>query len=349
MRSTVKDVAARAGVSPKTVSNVINGTVFVRPETRARVEEALAELDYVPNLGARGLRNGRYGLIALALPDLSTAYSAELAHHFVEEGHARGWGVQIEETAAEPRRERDLLSRARSQLVDGLVLNPVSLEDSAINDEVDIARVPLPPTVLIGEVVQDRTDQVGVDSVLGSRHMTEHLLATGRRRIAVVGGPGAIETAAARQRVEGYRQALAAAGVPHDPVLEVTVPRWTTEAAVDGVRAFLDEHDAPDAFFCFTDSMAVGAVSVLWERGLRVPDDVAVAGFDDVVASRYAVPPLTTVSFDLRELVVVTLDLLAERIADPQRTPRRVMVPHHVVVRESTAPAAGGGRAHRAG
>ncbi|GCD20852.1 LacI family transcriptional regulator [Cellulomonas sp. H30R-01] len=334
MRSTVKDVALRAGVSPKTVSNVINGTAFVRPETRARVEEALAELDYVPNLGARGLRNGRYGLIALALPDLSTAYSAEVAHHFVEEGHARGWSVQIEETAAEPHREQALLSRARSHLVDGLVLNPVSLAESVVDEHV--ARGPLPPTVLIGEVEQDRTDQVGVDSVAGARDMTEHLLATGVRRIAVVGVPGDAETAAARQRTEGYRQALAAAGVAHDPVLEIATPRWTADEARDAVRAFLDEHPPPEAFFCFTDSMALAVVHVLWERGLRVPDDVAVAGFDDVEPSRYAVPPLTTVSFDLRAFAATALDLLRDRIDDPHRAPRRLTVPHRVVVRAST-------------
>lgn len=334
MRSTVKDVALRAGVSPKTVSNVINGTAFVRPETRARVEAALAELDYVPNLGARGLRNGRYGLIALALPDLSTAYSAEVAHHFVEEGHARGWSVQIEETAAEPQRERALLSRARSHLVDGLVLNPVSLADSVVDEHV--ARGPLPPTVLIGEVEQDRTDQVGVDSVAGARDMTEHLLATGFRRIAVVGAPGHAETAAARQRTEGYRRALADAGVAHDPALELSTARWTADEARDAVRAFLDEHAPPEAFFCFTDSMALAVVHVLWERGLRVPDDVAVAGFDDVEPSRYAVPPLTTVSFDLRAFAATALDLLRDRIDDPHRAPRRLTVPHRVVVRAST-------------
>lgn len=335
MRSTVKDVATRAGVSPKTVSNVINGTAFVRPDTRARVEQALADLDYVPNLGARGLRNGRYGLIALALPDLSTAYSAELAHHFVEEGHARGWSVQIEETAAEPQRERALLSRARSHLVDGLVLNPVSLADSVVDEHV--ARGPLPPTVLIGEVEQDRTDQVGVDSVAGARDMTAHLLATGRRRIAVVGSSGVPETAAARQRTEGYRRALADAGVPHDPALELPTARWTADEARDAVRAFLDREPAPEAFFCFTDSMALAVVHVLWERGLRVPDDVAVAGFDDVEPGRYAVPPLTTVSFDLRAFAATALDLLQHRIDDPARPPRRVTAPHHVVPRASTA------------
>ncbi|WP_456823512.1 LacI family DNA-binding transcriptional regulator [Cellulomonas sp. P5_E12] len=332
MRATVKDVAARAGVSPKTVSNVINGVVFVRPETRERVERALAELDYVPNLGARGLRNGRYGLIALALPDLSTAYSAELAHHFVEEGHARGWSVQIEETAAEPERERELLSRARSHLVEGLVLNPVSLEVSAVS----VLAGPLPPTVLIGEVVQDRADHVGVDSVRAAQDMTEHLLASGRRRIAVVGSPGPIETAAARQRTEGYRLALAAAEVAADPSLEISTATWTTDEAVVATRAFLAEHDIPDAFFAFTDSMAFGVLSVLWERGLQVPRDVAVAGFDDIVGSRYAVPPLTTVAFDLRAYATTALDLLGDRIDDPGRAARQLVIPHRLVVRAST-------------
>ena len=332
VRATVKDVAARARVSPKTVSNVINGVVFVRPETRERVERALAELDYVPNLGARGLRNGRYGLIALALPDLSTAYSAELAHHFVEEGHARGWSVQIEETAAEPARERDLLSRARSHLVDGLVLNPVSLEDSAV----PVIAGPLPPTVLIGEVVQDRADHVGVDSVQAARDMTEHLLATGRRRIAIVGPPGLIETAAARQRTEGYRSALEAAGAAHDPALEIPTAAWTTAEAVAATRAFLATHEVPDAFFCFTDSMAFGVLSVLWERGLRVPDDVAVAGFDDLDGARYAVPPLTSVAFDLRSYTTTALDLLSDRIDDPRRPARQIVFPHSLVVRAST-------------
>jgi DNA-binding LacI/PurR family transcriptional regulator len=332
VRATVKDVAARAGVSPKTVSNVINGVVFVRPETRERVERALAELDYVPHLGARGLRNGRYGLIALALPDLSTAYSAELAHHFVEEAHERGWSLQIEETAAEPRRELDLLSRARSHLVDGLVLNPVSLEDSVVA----AVAGPLPPTVLIGEVVQDRVDHVGVDSVRAAADMTGHLIRTGRRRIAVVGPPAGTETAAARQRTEGYRLALADAGIAADRTLEIPVTPWTTQGAADATRAYLADQPVPDAFFCFTDSMALGVLSVLWERGLRVPADVAVAGFDDIVAARFAVPSLTTIAFDLRELTRMALDLLTERIESPSRPPRSLVVPHRLVVRAST-------------
>ena len=158
MRATVKDVAKLAGVSPKTVSNVINGVVFVRPETKARVESALAELDYVPNMSARGLRNGRTGMIALALPDLLRPYSAEVVHLVVELAHERGWGVQIEQTAAEPKREFELLSKARAYLVDGLILNPVNLDDSAVT-----TAGPLPPLVLIGDVDQDLVSQVAID------------------------------------------------------------------------------------------------------------------------------------------------------------------------------------------
>ena len=142
----------RAGVSPKTVSNVVNGTFPVKPQTRSRVERAQVELDYVPNLSARGLRNGRTGVVALALPDLAPSYSGELAHHFVVAAQKRGLNVQIEETAWGDQREHELLSRARAQLIDGLILNPVLLETSAVQRGAS-----LPPVVLIGEVDQPLT------------------------------------------------------------------------------------------------------------------------------------------------------------------------------------------------
>ena len=122
-RATVKDVAARAGVSPKTVSNVLTGTTFVREETRVRVEAAMGELDYVPNFSARSLRNGRSGAIALALPDLATAYASEMSSLFVQVAREHGLAVQFEEFASEPDREWELLSRARAHVIDGLILN----------------------------------------------------------------------------------------------------------------------------------------------------------------------------------------------------------------------------------
>ncbi|WP_367882139.1 LacI family DNA-binding transcriptional regulator [Rathayibacter oskolensis] len=254
MRATVRDVATRAGVSPKTVSNVINGVVFVRPGTRERVEAAIADLHYVPNLSARGLRNGRSGAVALAFPDLTTEYSAAMLDNFVEAAHERGWSIQMEQTGRRPDREGELLSRAREHLIDGLILNPVSLKLSAI-----VGAAELPPIVVIGEVEQDLVDRVAVDSVAAAREMTEHLLARGHRRIAVVGtdGPGS-DRASARARTQGYREALAAAGVPNDPALEIMTVDWVPSVAGEAFARALDAGVEMDAVFCFTDSMAVG-------------------------------------------------------------------------------------------
>ena len=333
MRPTVKDVAARAGVSPKTVSNVVNGVVFVRPDTRERVDAAIAELGYVPNFSARGLRNGRSGVIALAMPDLGTPYSAEMTHAFVELAHDQGWGVQLEETGAERGRAFSLISRARAHLVDGLVLNPITVEDS------EVLGTDLPPIVMIGEVQQHVADQVGVDSIAAAREMTEHLLSLGHRRILVVGTPGGVFlTETARLRMIGYRQALEAAGVPHDPALEIAVLEWTPADAAAAVTGWLADHQLPDAIFCFTDSMAIGALSALWSAGLRAPDDIAVAGFDDVADGRYAVPPLTTVGFDKAAFAQQTLDLLVRRMSERDAPLEQVIVPHEVIVRASTAP-----------
>ncbi len=332
MRATVRDVAARAGVSPKTVSNVINGVVFVRPETRERVEQAVADLQYVPNLSARGLRNGRTGAIALAFPHLGMEYSAEMLDQFVEVAHEKGWSIQLEQTGKRPEREKELLSRGREHLVDGLVLNPTRLETSAI-----VGADTLPPVVVIGEVEQDLVDRVALDSVAAARDMTEYLLSLGHRRIAAVGTIGeGFESASARTRTHGYRDALARAGVPHDPALEIAVSDWEPGTAGEAFLQALDSGLEADAVFCFTDTMATGVLSALSSRRIRVPDDISVAGFDDVASGRYSSPPLTTISFDKRAFAEATLSLLSERVADRSLPPRAVTVPHRVVAREST-------------
>ncbi|SDX12851.1 transcriptional regulator, LacI family [Arthrobacter sp. cf158] len=331
LRATVKDVARRAGVSPKTVSNVMNGIVPVSGPTRERVEQAMAELDYVPNLSARGLRNGRSGVIGLALPDLATPFSAEVAHHIVEVAHQQGWSVQIEETGSDPQREQELMTRARSNLIDGLILNPVVLDESAVK-----VGVALPPVVLLGEVSQQLADRVFVDSFAAAREMTLALARSGRRRIAVLGTTQGRGSAAAIQRTQGYEDALKILGLPRDESLLIPCEKWTPETAATALGAFLDKNPVPEALFCFTDSMAIGALSVLWKRGLRVPEDIAVAGFDDIADGRYAVPSLTTVSFDKRTIAREALRLLTERMGDRGSAQRVVSVDFSIVERDST-------------
>lgn len=331
MRATVKDVARRAGVSPKTVSNVVNGIIPVSGPTRSKVEQAMVELDYVPNLSARGLRNGRSGVIALALPDLGTPYSAEIAHNVVEVAHEQGWGVQIEETGLDPQREFELMSKARANQIDGLILNPVVLDESAVK-----VGVSLPPVVLLGEVSQQLADRVWVDSVAAARDMTLALARPGRRRIAILGTRRDRRSATAVLRREGYHKALAELGIARDPELEIKCDAWTPRASAEALRAYLEDHEPPEALFCFTDSLAIGALSVLWEKGLRVPDDIAVAGFDDIPDGQYAVPSLTTVSFDKREIARQALRLLTQRMADRNRPQSVVTVDYRIVERSST-------------
>jgi len=332
LRATVKDVARLAGVSPKTVSNVMNGIVPVSGPTRVKVERAMAELDYVPNLSARGLRNGRSGVIALALPDLGTPYSAEIAHSVVEVAHEQGWSVQIEETGSDPAREYELMSRARSNLIDGLILNPVVLDESAVK-----VGVALPPVVLLGEVSQKLADRVWVDSVAAARDMTLVLGRTGRRRIAVLGAAEGRGSAAAVLRTRGYHAALKEIGIARDDSLIIRCEKWSPDTAAKALSTYLDSHPLPEALFCFTDSMAIGALSVLWKRGIRVPDDVAVAGFDDIADAQYAVPSLTTVSFDKRQVAGEALRLLTQRMGDREGPQRVVAIDYRIVERESTA------------
>ncbi len=327
MRATVRDVAERAKVSAKTVSNVLNGTFPVRPTTRDRVELAIQELEYVPNLTARALRNGRSGVIALALPDLCTPYSASLMHEFVLAAGRRQLTIQVEESSG-VEREAELLSRARTQLVDGLILSSVRLETSD-------ARVAtwLPPVVMIGETEQPTVDHLWVDNVGAIGELTRLLIDRGHRRIAIL---GALAVSSYDLRARGYREALAAAGLPIDTGLEIPVPAWTTEAAAAAIAGYLDEHPLPDAIVCCTDSLAVGVLHALRSAGRRVPDDVSVVGYDDIPEAQFAAPALTTVHVDPKELAEQALDLLASRIADPTAPRVSRQLDYRVIDRDST-------------
>jgi DNA-binding LacI/PurR family transcriptional regulator len=334
VRPTVKDVAALAKVSPKTVSNVLGGTITVAPDTRTRVEDAIDHLGYVPNLAARGLRSGRTGIIALVMPDLRTPFSAELAHDFVELAHARGLAVQLEQSWSDLGRTRELFAQARRHLVDGVVMNPITVEQRDLVLTSGAGSVPL---VMLGEVLQDDVDQVWVDSVDAGYRMTRFLIGLGHRRIAMIGAPSrGNRTVTGALRRDGYLAALREAGLPTDPVLVRTCDSWTPQGGAAAMAALIEEGDLPDAAFCATDSIAIGALSALWRAGVRVPADISVAGFDDVDDGAFASPPLTTVRFDKRAYAAAALDRLITRIDGSDAPAARIAVPVEIIAREST-------------
>lgn len=332
MAATLHDVARLAGVSVKTVSNVVNDYVHVRPATRERVRAAIAELDYQPNLHARSLRSGRTGVIGLGVPELGLPYFAELAEGVIEAAEARGLVVLIEQTGRDRDRELAALTSPRLRMVDGLLFSPLEMgpEDAALV-EVDT------PLVLLGErVFNPRVDHVVISNVAGTRAATEHLLALGRRRIAVVGHhPGEV-VGTAGLRLRGYREALEAAGITADEELLGEAGLWHRRQGAEAVRGLLARGVGFDAVLAFNDTLALGALHALQQAGLRVPQDVALIGFDDTDEGRYSLPTLSTIDPGKRRIAELAVDALIRRIADRDAPPQLVEVEHRLVVREST-------------
>lgn len=317
MRHRLKDVAERAGVSVKTVSNVVNGYPHVRPDTRAKVEEAIAALEYRPNLSARNLRRGRTGIIALAVPELGLPYFAELARHVVDAAAKHEWTVLIDQTNGSPEQERMVALGIRDHLIDGVIFSPLALTAADLATGSERA-----PMVLLGERVHHGpADHVAIDNVAAARDMTAHLISLGRRSIAAIGVQHTEEGVTARLRLAGYTAALTAAGLPVDERLLVPASAWHRAEGAAGMRALLAAGERPDAVFCFNDTLALGALRALHEAGLRVPDDVAVAGFDGIEDGRFSVPTLTTIAPDKERLAQVAVDLLAARLNGPDGAP----------------------------
>ncbi|MGB3731939.1 LacI family DNA-binding transcriptional regulator [Microbacterium sp.] len=336
MAVTLHDVARLANVSIKTVSNVINDYPHIRPATRERVEQAIAELGYTPNLTARNLRSGRTGAIALALPDLSLAYFGELAAQVIREAEAAGVVVLVEQTGADRDRELELLRSPRLKLTDGLIFSPLGMgqEDAAA---LDVSF----PLVLLGERIFDGpADHVTMRNIDAARAATEHLLALGRRRIAVVGAHEGEVLGSAALRLQGYREALEAAGIPYDEDIVGYTTLWHRANGADSMREMLARGAQFDAVFGLNDTLALGAMRVLQEAGRRVPDDVAVIGFDGLDEAQYSIPSLTTIDPGRDWIAKTAVSTLLQRIAgQADAAPRTLLADFRILERES-APAA---------
>jgi DNA-binding LacI/PurR family transcriptional regulator len=313
---------------------VVNGYEHVKPDTRARVEAAIAALNYRPNLSARSLRTGRTGVIALAVPELDIPYFAELARHVVAAASAHDWTVLIDQTGGSADRERIVAEGIRDHLIDGLIFSPLALTGADLS-----ARSDTTPIVLLGERVDHgRADHVAVDNVAAAREVTAHLLASGRRRVAAIGAQRAASGASARLRLAGYKAALAEAGVRFDPRLVAPAAAWHRADGAAAMRSLLAAGVRPDAVFCFNDTLALGALRALHEHGLAVPADVAVAGFDDIEDGRFSVPTLTTVAPDKEQIAQLAVDLLAKRLAGGREAaPHELVATYRLEIRESTA------------
>ena len=342
MATTIQDVAIAAGVSPMTVSNVLNGRQSVNDELRDRVMDAIQRLDYRVNVAARNLRAGRTGTIGLAVPEIDRPYAAQLASRIVRAAAARGLRVVVEETGSSRGGELDAIARSRVRLYDGLIIASVGL---AARDLVDVLAAS--PVVMLGERFSGSgVDHIGLPNHDGTAQAVRHLLERGRTRIAIVAGPPEPERTTVSDmpndgfelRMGGYKHALREAGLQPDPDLVIVGDAWDTETGLECAWSMCDRGLDFDAIVAMTDSIALGVLRGLADRGRRVPEDVAVVGFDNILESQYSTPRLTTIAPDHSAIAEQAMDLLIKRIAGPWPPAETIdhTVGFELIVRESS-------------
>jgi DNA-binding LacI/PurR family transcriptional regulator len=333
VRPRLVDVAARAGVSQKTVSNLLNGYPHISASTREKVESAISELGYRPNLSARSMGRGRTGFIAFAVPSLSNPHFAELAGRVINAARRHHWTVLIEETGGRKASEDTVVS-TMPYLVDGIILHPESLTDDDVED-----RARDTPIVLLGERgLELVADRVVADNVSAAEDITEHLVSTGHRRIATVGIRADALLQASQFRDEGFRLALARNGIPFEDGLVIDVPDYSRGAGVLAARTIAAMDPRPDAVLCFNAAVAAGVLSGLHALEIRVPDEIGVAAFDDIDEAEFTAPPLTTIAWDIDGMAEAAVQLLAERYDARDLPTRDITLQHTLKNRESTAP-----------
>lgn len=339
-RPTLEEVAARAGVGRGTVSRVINGSPRVSERTRAAVEEAVAELGYVPNTAARALAANRTDSIAVVVPEPESRFFAE--PYFSDIIH--GVGAALAETdmqllltfAGGDRERRRLAQYLAAHRVDGVLLVSVHADDPLpdLLEQLDI------PAVISGRRSADETlASVDSDNFAGARAAVDHLVARGRRTIATI--TGRLDVYGAQRRLDGYRDALAEAGHQVDEAL-IVQGDFTEEGGRRAMAELLERAPALDAVFAGSDVMAAGARQVLRTAGRRIPDDVALVGFDDSAIARHMDPPLTSVRQPIAEMGRTMTDVLLSEIADDRPAAARrlyrpqIILPTELVERASS-------------
>lgn len=331
--TTIRDVARRAGVAPITASRALNASGYVSAATRARVEAAAAELNYVPNMLANSLRSNRTHTLALVLSDISNPFWTTVARGVEDAASRSGFTVIYCNTDADERKQAQYVSMLLRRRVDGVLLVPAS----SSSESVRALQAQNVKVVVLDHLLKDvAVDIVRGDSCEGARRLVNHLIALGHRRIALL--TGATDVFTAQERAAGYRQALHAAGIPCDERL-VLFGAYTVASGAALAERVLALDSRPTAIFAANNFLAAGALRTLYRHGLRVPADVSLASFDDLPIDYLVEPFFTVVKQPAYELGARAAELLLVRIHAPAGKPcQEIVLPTELVVRASTAP-----------
>jgi LacI family transcriptional regulator len=331
--ATIADVARRAGVTTATVSNVLTGRVVVKEETRERVQKAIAELDFRPNLIARGLAQGKTMTLALIVPTISNPYFAEVVEEAERVADEHDYQLLLCITHTSKTTCERHLERLARRWVDGFIV--LSMATCTV-DVLALARRGKP--VVLGSWNHDDEEakplpMVNIDFYLAGKLATQHLLDCQHRRIAAI-----LEKPVQQTRLAGYQETLAAAGLVPAPEY-IQSGDSSFESGFRAMTRLLALPEPPTAIFAGNDWMALGAIEAVTSQGLSVPSDISIVGVDDITLAAHAHPPLTTVSIPKREMARTTTELLLRYLqsADGVSEPEKILIDPHLVVRHSTA------------
>lgn len=327
-RVTIRDVAAIAEVSAATVSRVLNDDGRVAPELRERVQAAVERLGYRPNSQARSLRTQATRVIGLIISDIQNPFFTSMVRGVEDVAQAAGYSVVLANSDEDLGKEQQYLRVAAAEQMAGVILSPASSSRTRIGELVHEEI----PVVTIDRRIAADVDSVAVDNVAGARRAVEHLIESGARRIGMIAGPVDVSTAA--DRLEGYHAALRTAGITPDPEL-LTHGDFRIDGGHQAAARLLDLPARPDALFAANNLMLVGTLNAMAERGLSAPDDVLLAGFDEMSWAGFA-PPLTLVEQPTYEIGKLATQLLLRRIGGDTAAAEHVVLEATLRVRASS-------------
>ena len=338
MASTIYTVAKRAGVSTATVSRVMSQPEIVSPSTRDRVLQAVEDLGYAPNSAARHLRTLRSGKLLVTVPDICNPFFALILQGIEDAAHRDGYAVLLGDTQHDETREERYALMLRRKEADGLIFLGHRLPDAAQAFIRSVAPRCAPVVNSCEFSTRLGVPGVHIDNAKASADGIDHLYRLGHRRIAIVTGP--LVSPLSRDRLRGVK--ARAKALDAESELEIVTGNFSIESGAEAADRLLSQSSRPTAIFCFNDEMAMGVLDMARQRGVRVPKDLSVMGFDDIRFARYVDPPLTTIAQPMRDIGETSVRLLLEILQGRTTNPQSITLPHTLMIRSTTAPVPNG-------
>jgi LacI family repressor for deo operon, udp, cdd, tsx, nupC, and nupG len=329
----IQDVARLADVSTATVSRALATPERVSPEARARVLEAIAKTGYVPNPAARSLRSQKTYMVLVVLPDLANTFFSKILRGIEERLFEAGYGMIISDLDGSPEKEAHFAAFTAAGRVDGAILLNGHLFGQSCEGEGTPVKTGIPLVALCEAIPSADIPQIEIDNRAAASRMTQHLASLGHRSIAYVGGPP--NNILEKERFLGYQNGLRAAGLPFDPAL-VLSGDYTIASGMAAGQELAARSTRPTAVFCTSDEMAIGLMRMLLSAGLKVPEDISVAGFDDIEFAAVTEPALTTIHQPRRELGRAAASILID-LLQGRPSPKRIRLETELVLRDSVA------------